>query len=207
MTRRILTTLALLALTATVSVGLLHAQDSEDSEPPTYRVYLLPGWNIVSLPYHPSNADLESIFGPDSEANIVLTYKAGDWLTAARNPEGEWVGPMSRMPVGRLFLAHTPTAEAIEVELRVTWTDFVSSVLAGGRPSILGDWDSGKEPPSGRLEADSAFSNYCGPPFSVAYGFNVATNQWELIRSGVGATVEVDAGYWVWFGRSGASCP
>lgn len=203
-TRRILMTLALLALTVAVSAGLLHAQGSDEDEHPPYRLYLLPGWNVVSLPYHPSNADLDGLFGPDSWADIVLSHRAGDWFTAVRSPEGEWRGPMSTMPVGRLFLVHTPTAEAFEVELQVTWTDFVSSVLAGGHPSILG----GQELPSGRLEADDAFNAHdCGRPFRGAYGFDEATNQWELVRGGVGATVEIGAGYWVWLGVSGALCP
>ena len=50
MTRRILTTLALPALTAAVSVGLLYAQGSAESERPPNRIDLLPGWNLISFP-------------------------------------------------------------------------------------------------------------------------------------------------------------
>ena len=61
MTRRILTTLALLALTAAVSAGLL----STEEERPPYRIDLHPGWNLISFPGDPVDPALESVRFPE----------------------------------------------------------------------------------------------------------------------------------------------
>ena len=63
MTRRILTTLTLLALTVALSAGLLHAQGSTEAEPSPYRIDLYSGWNLISFPGDPVDGTLENVVG------------------------------------------------------------------------------------------------------------------------------------------------
>ena len=56
--------LALLVLTAVVSVGTLYAQGSSE-ERPSYRIDLVAGWNLISFPGDPVDTAIESVIGPD----------------------------------------------------------------------------------------------------------------------------------------------
>ena len=76
MTRAILTILALLVLTAVVSVGTLYAQDSSEGERPPYRIDLVAGWNLISFPGDPVDTAIESVIGPDLQVNLVLGYQS-----------------------------------------------------------------------------------------------------------------------------------
>ena len=73
MTRRVLITLALIALTGAVAAGLLNAQGSAESARAPYRIDLLPGWNLISFPGDPVDTALESVLGK-SQVDAVLAY-------------------------------------------------------------------------------------------------------------------------------------
>ena len=207
MTRHIITTLALLALTTAFSVGLLHARDPEEEAVLLWRVDLAPGWNVVSLPYRPLGTEMESIIGADSQVDAVMEYAQGDWLVAVRNDGGRWHGTQSNIPSGRLFLVHTPIAEPLDIELWPTWPTLISFLFAGGPLGALGGQGTEQPSPSKKVSADEAFDDYC-MQFGLAQGFNNTTKQWKLpTRPDSGETVEAGAGYWVWFGRFGGLCP
>ena len=75
MTRAIPTILALLVLTAVVSVGTLYAQGSSEEERPPYRIDLVAGWNLISFPGDPVDTAIESVIGPDLQVDLVLEYQ------------------------------------------------------------------------------------------------------------------------------------
>ena len=86
MTRAIPTILALLVLTAVVSVGTLYAQGSSEEERPPYRIDLVAGWNLISFPGDPVDTAIESVIGPDLQVNAVLSYSNGTSGTAPFAP-------------------------------------------------------------------------------------------------------------------------
>lgn len=212
MTRPILMTLALLALAATLSVGLLHAQRSDESERAPYRIDLLPGWNLISFPGDPVDTALESVIGPDLQADVILAFQDGEWLTAWRDTEGRVTGTLTTMLGSWGYWVRTPAAETIETTLS-------TAPLTQGPPycyiphgwQIIGVWDAEHRTPGTRVDADSNFSLKRVPwivSWKVAHGFDTAANRWETpIRPGTGATIEVGAAYWVWATGPALLCP
>ena len=211
MTRRIITALALLVLTAAVSVALLHAQGSAEEERPPYRIDLLPGWNLISIPSDPVDMALDSVIGPDSHVSIVLGYQSDAWLTALRNADREWEGTLTTMSGGLGYWVVTPVAETLTVTLSPT-------PLAQGPPNcyiprgwqLAGVWDTEQRPAGTKVDADENFRRQRFPWilfWKAAHGFDTGSSQWSSIRPGAGATVEVGAGYWVWATGPALLCP
>ena len=194
MTRRILTTLALLGLAVALSAGLLHAHDGEAERPP-YRIDLYPGWNLISFPGDPVDAAIESVMG-DAHADIVLAYqnewrRTSDWLSAVRSTEGKWRGALTDLSSGRGYWVHATTAGAIE------------TVLSPGTPrpstegcgwQLLGIWDARQRPPGTGISADDYFG---GISWRAAYTFLTEANLWTKQVLRAEGTVETGAGYWV----------
>ncbi len=202
MTRRILTTLALLALTAALSAGLLHAQGSAETERSPYRIDLYPGWNLISFPGDPVEAALESVIG-DAQVDVILVYQNGEWLAAGRQTDGGWgtTSGFTTLSGGLGYWVHTPTAGAIEVVLSP----------ATPRPSpggcgwqLVGVWDEEQQPAGTKVDADDYFG---GVGWRIAYGFLSEANLWTKLVTGIDGTVELGRGYWVWIPLSHAHTP
>lgn len=213
MTRRILTTLALLALVAAISVGLLHAQGSAEAEQPPYRIDLLPGWNLISFPGDPVDTTLENVIGSDSQVDIILAYQGDAWLTALRNPNNDWYGTLTTISGDYGYWMYTPIAETIAAPLSpVTPPSRIPYCSTARGLYLVGVWDSEQRPAGTKLDAEEVFNQQRSLVryyWAVAHGFDTRANKWETpIRRGSGATVAVGAGYWVW-ARGGAalSCP
>lgn len=204
MTRRILVALALLALTAAVSVGLLHAQGSAESERAPYRIDLLPSWNLISFPGDPMDPALENIIGPDSQVDIVLTYQDQQWGAAVRRTDGGWrtTSGFTTMSGGRGYWMHALAGGAIE------------TVLSGDTPKpslekrcgwhLAGIWDAELRLPGAEIDADEYLYPYS---WRVAYGYLTDANRWSKQVPDSNGTVETGAGYWVWTTCLGTCLP
>ena len=197
MTGRILTTLALLALTLAVSVGLLHAQGSTESERPPYRIDLLLGWNLISFPGDPADPALENVMG-DSKVDIVLAYREGQWEAAVRTSDGRWraTSGFTVMSGGQGYWMHAFANDAIETAFLA---DSAKPAIEGCEWQLVGVWDAEQRPAGTEVDADDYFAQAW---WRVAYGFLTDENLWTKRIPRSGGTVETGAGYWVW-----TSCP
>ena len=210
MTRRILATLALLALTAAVSMGLLHAQGSAEAERTPYRIELHAGWNLISFPGDPVDTTLQNILG-DSHIDIVLAYRNHQWGAAVRNAEGAWrtTSDFTTIHGGWGYWMYTPAATAVETALS---PDTPRPSPEGCRWQLMGIWDAEQQPAGTKVDAEDYFAEV---EWSAAYGFLTEANRWTKLVSGYDGTVEVGRGYWVWvtlgtwhsFDSSGTFCP
>ena len=197
MTRRILKTLALLALAAAVSTGLLHAQGSPEAERPPYRIDLHPGWNLISLPGDPVDPTLENVIG-DSQVDIVLAYQAHRWGAAVRNTEGMWrtTSSFTTMSGGRGYWLHALTEDVIEAEL---FPDAAEPSPEGCGWQLMGIWEADQRPPGTAIDADDYFRLTA---WRVAYAYHADADLWAKVIPRSDGTLETGAGYWVW-----NSCP
>ena len=202
MTRAIPTILALLVLTAVVSVGTLYAQGSSEGERPPYRIDLVAGWNLISFPGDPVDTAIESVIGPDLQVDLVLGYQGGAYNTALRTPDSEWMGSLTEIEGGWGYWVLTSVAETIEAPLTTTAGPF--SRCANGW-QLEGVVDMELRPTGTKVDADDYFHERFSGDWKVAYRFDAAAVQWdEPIRPGSGGTLETGAGYWVW--ASGFPC-
>ena len=179
MTRAIPTILALLVLTAVVSVGTLYAQGSSEGERPPYRIDTVPEWNLISFPGDPVDTAIENVFGPGLKADAVLLYSNHEWDSAIRTATGEWMGALTEIRGGPGYWVHTPVAETIEVALTTT----VATALPFTRCGV-GDWrlegvaDVELRPAGTKVDADDYFTSIS---WRVAYGYDAAATEWTKI--------------------------
>lgn len=202
MTRRILVSLALLALTVFISVGLLHAQGSTEGERPPYRIDLHPGWNLISFPGDPVSAALENVIGADSQVDVVVTYEDAQWEAAVRTTDGGWrtTGGLATMSGGRGYWVHATASGVIQAALS---PDTPKPSMEGCRWHLAGVWDAEQRPAGTETDADDYLPKY---QWRVAYGYLTDENRWTKQLPGSEGTVETGAGYWVWT-TCPSSCP
>ena len=197
MTRRILTTLALLALTAAVSAGLLHAQGSTEEERPPYRIDLHPGWNLISLPGDPVDPTLEDVIG-DSQVDVVLAYEDGQWDAAVRKTDGSWraTSGLATMSGSRGYWVHATASGVIESALS---PNAARASMEGCGWHLTAIWDPYQRPPGAEIDADEYFRLTA---WRVAYAYHADADLWAKVIPRSDGTLETGAGYWVW-----NSCP
>ncbi len=200
MTRRILTTLALLALAAVVSsVGLLHAQDP--AERPPYRIHLHTGWNLISFPGDPVDPTLENVIG-DAQVDMVLAYRDARWSAAVRKSDGIWRTTSGfTMSGGRGYWVHATAGDVVEAALS---PDTPRPSSEGCRWQLMGIWDAEQRAAGTRINADDHFASI---RWRAAYTYRPSANLWEKLVAGSNETVETGAGYWVWVASGHAHTP
>ena len=197
MTRRILTTLTLLALTVALSAGLLHAQGSTEAEPSPYRIDLYSGWNLISFPGDPVDGTLENVVG-DAQVDLILGYQSDEWRAAVRKADGGWrtTNGFTTLSGGRGYWVHALADDTIEAALS---PDAARPSPEGCGWHLAGVWDEEQRPPGTEVDADDYFYDTW---WRVAYGFLTGENLWTKQLPNSDGTVETGAAYWVWI-----SCP
>ncbi|MCY4582923.1 MAG: hypothetical protein OXE50_09045 [Chloroflexi bacterium] len=210
MTRRFLTALALLALTAAVSAGLVHAQGQPGAERPPYRIDLHAGWSLISFPGDPVDGTPENVMG-DSQVEVVWAHQGHQWKAAVRAADGSWrtATGLTTILGGWGYWVYTPAATTIETALS---PDTPRPSPEGCGWQLMGIWDAEQQPAGTKVDADDYFA---GVGWREAYGFLSEANLWTKVVTGTDGTVEVGRGYWVrvtlggWHAvdSSGTFCP
>ena len=182
--------------------------DRIDRKP--YKLGLIPGWNLVSLPGTPLDSSIGTVMGDSMEASIVLAYQEDAWLTAV-NDNGTWRGTLTDIVGGYGYWVQTTAFESISALIPETDT---SSVLPTARVikgwNLLGVVDVLQKKtgsaPSGGPDPDNYFGNF---PWKVAYSFNTSDNRWDKSIPTTGANEGIinGKGYWVWSTADGVLVP
>ena len=203
MKRRILMSLALFALSAAVSAGLLQAQGLTEAERPPYRIDLQAGWNLISFPGDPVDPALENVVG-ESQVDMVLAYESGQWSAAVRNAEGGWrtTSGFTTMSGVRGYWVHSSASETIDVTLTSSDARPTLETIAGW--NLVGIWDAEQRRAGTPIDPESYFN---AVNWRVAYTFDSAANLWKKIIPNSNKTIETGAGFWVWTSSPGCLCP
>ena len=194
-----------------------------------YKVALVPGWNLVSLPGTPLDQNIESVMVATS-ASAVLGYRQGNWESAIRTEAEDgtssWQGSLTSMEGGYGYWIQTDQFESIETLIpEVDPASTLPTVPVAGGWNLLGVIDvrqaKAGDSPLEKSEADDYFTSI---PWRVAYSFETIQNAWtKLIPE---ATAQVDdpdssdedatidtveivngKGYWVWSSEPGTLVP
>ena len=199
-----------------------------------YKVALVPGWNLVSLPGTPLDQNIDSVMVATS-ASAVLGYRQGNWESAIRTEAEDgtssWQGSLTSMEGGYGYWIQTDQfPESIETLIpEVDPASTLPTVPVSGGWNLLGVIDvrqaaAGKSPLL-KSEADAYFTSI---PWRVAYSFETIQNMWTKLipevnaqvpddsaDAAIGATIDdPDAkeivngkGYWVWSSEPGTLVP
>ena len=176
-----------------------------------YKVDLIPGWNLVSIPGTPLDSSTGSVMGATAEAAIVLAYQDDAWLTAV-NDNGTWRGTLTDIVGGYGYWVQTTAFESISTLIPETDTSSVlptASVIKGW--NLLGVVDvrqaKAGSAPSGGGDADDYFGNI---KWKVSYSFNTSDNAWSKSipnETGNSDAIKNGKGYWVWSTEAGTLVP
>ena len=183
------------------------ASDFTIAERAPYDVALRPGWNLVSLPGAPADADINAVI-TTADVATVLTYDPtvpGGWLAAVRDPEGNLAGTLTLITAKTALWVFTSSFEAISVDI---------PGIAAGAVSVPPSFKLGKGynlVPVATLDlavADRDADDYLtGLNWSRAYGYDNVTNKFEAILPDTDDVVTVGQGYWLFLNAAGTLVP
>jgi hypothetical protein len=183
------------------------ASDFTIAERAPYEVALRPGWNLVSLPGAPADADINAVI-TTADVATVLTYDPtvpGGWLAAVRDPEGNLAGTLTLITAKTALWVFTSSFEAISVDI---------PGIAAGAVSVPPSFKLGKGynlVPVATLDlavADRDADEYLtGLNWSRAYGYDNVTNKFEAILPDTDDVVTVGQGYWLFLNAAGTLVP
>ena len=81
-------------------------------------IELKPGWNLISLPFQPSNPAINSVIPADHPIGLVMTYDSaqGVWLFSRRDAEtGLFTGDVAAMTATAAYFVNTESFEALKL--------------------------------------------------------------------------------------------
>ena len=177
-----------------------------------YKVSLRPGWNLISLPGTPENPAVSAVLN-GLEANTVLSYQEGEWLSAIRPDDGEWQGTLERMAGGYGYWVQTTAAETITAVIPPTLPNQVlPTVPITSGWNLVGVIDAAQRGTSAVNDPDKYFVNVS---WRVAYGFETEGSRWVKILPKPSGTddganntqIKNGSGYWLWSTEPGVLVP
>ena len=179
-----------------------------------YKVNLRPGWNLISLPGTPENPAVSAVLN-GLEANTVLSYQEGEWLSAIRPDDGEWQGTLEQMAGGYGYWVQTTAAETITAVIPPTLPNQVlPTVPITSGWNLVGVIDAAQRAvgTSAVNDPDKYFVNVS---WRVAYGFETEGSRWVKILPKPSGTddgandmqIKNGSGYWLWSTEPGVLVP
>ena len=180
-----------------------------------YKVSLRPGWNLISLPGTPENPAVSAVLD-EMEANTVLSYQEGEWLSAIRPDGGEWQGTLEQIVGGYGYWVQTTAAETITTVIPPTLPNQVlPTVPITSGWNLVGVIDAAQNAVGAANAAQDPDKYFVNVSWRVAYGFETQGSRWVKILpkpSGTDDGTNDDAikngsGYWLWSTEPGVLVP
>jgi len=182
-----------------------------------FEVKVNPGWNMVSIPGAPADADINAVIPATHPISTVLTYDptlAGGWLTAVRGADGLFTGTLTTIDATMAYWVLTNSFESFKVNIpgigagTATLPPILSLVQGWNLVPVLDV--TGTKTAGSDIDAASYFS---GLKVSRVYNFDTVANLWievDITESTVAVTddnVKVGTGYWVYLTADGTLVP
>ena len=150
------------------------------------KITLEPGWNLISLPFQPTNPAINSIIPADHPVGLVMTYDSveGVWLFSRRDADsGMFTGDVAVLTATTGYFVNTDSFEPLELFRPATAT----AAAAPAQPpaiEVTTGWNlvpvvsSTKN--SGAIDADTYFGTL-GTDWLRALAWNPLARTWESI--------------------------
>ena len=179
-----------------------------------FSLELNPGWNLVSIPGEPANADINTVIPADrTDITSVLSYDptvAGRWLSAARGADGVFSGTLKNIVSTRAYWMETNSFEPLPVEIPKQRPGQLGvlptvPVAAGWNMVPVLDIDGDFKLDDDGDDSDKtipASEYFAGLEGARAYGFNTIANKWEQATA-----LRIGKGYWLYAETAGVIAP
>jgi hypothetical protein len=221
--------IALKNSTATSADSLKYAWKVAKAKP--YKVTLSPGWNLVSIPFEPSNPAINSVISATHPASIVMSYDNGNqvWQVSRRDADsGLFTGDVVAIDASHAYFILTESFETLNI-LRPPLATAAAAPPVPPAITVTKGWNlvpvlSNKATPPTGITATTYFGTL-GKTWLSALAWNPLTRTWLTIPStATAATVNdrCDAtpgvtsvnqevctgeGLWVWVTADGVLIP
>ena len=176
-----------------------------------YKLTLNPGWNLVSLPGQPADADINAVIPADHPIEAIRGYSPavpGAWLIAEEGGDGTFSGTLETIDAGSAYWIKTGSFQALEVDIPKP-TPGSRSLLPTIEISqgwnlvpildVDGDFELAEQTAS-----DNYFSGITEGSIAAIYTYNTVTNSWTSVAK---TGVELGKGYWVYATEPGVIVP
>ena len=172
----------------------------------SYSLPLAEGWNLISFPGAPSEADIYDVLPAESWwVDLVLSYQQGEWRTAVRDETGLWRGENPPdFGAGHGYWLHAFQSGTLETmllpvgDIRPSLSNHAT--LSAGW-NLIGVIDrellSHGQSHSAGLTLDEYLS---GSPWGVAFAYATTRAEWQRFNPGGDEPIRNGWGYWLWAG-------
>ena len=176
-----------------------------------YKLALNPGWNLVSLPGQPADADINAVIPADHPIEAVRGYSPavpGAWLIAEEGGDGTFSGTLETIDAGSAYWIKTGSFQALEVDIPKPTPGSRSllptiEISQGWNLVPILDVDGDFEL-SEQTASDNYFSGITEGSIAAIYTYNTVTNSWTSVAK---TGVELGKGYWVYATEPGVIVP
>ena len=162
---------------------------------------LEPGWNLISLPFHPGSPAINSVIPETHPADIVMTYDNASkvWRVSRRDAEtGKFVGDIAVLTANTAYFVRSSNFQPIELLRPPAATAGAAPPIPSNIPVSKG-WNlvpvvTIEVPIPAGLAADDYFGSLGsagGPGWLRALTFNTLPRTWDAISPGETMTLRV----------------
>jgi len=177
-------------------------------ERPAFKVSMLPGWNLISIPGYPADPAINSVIGATHPIDAVLTYNGSEWLTANRDAAtGLLTGTLTTISSTQAYWVHTNSFKALDITLASVGTGQVPPTI-----ELSAGWNLvpvlAANPQTASAGNTVNEDNYLPSGWARAYSYATLTGQFGSISpSDSGSNLLVGQGYWVYMTKTGNIIP
>ena len=162
-------------------------------------IELEPGWNLISLPFHPGSPAINSVIPDSHPADIVMTYDNATkvWLVSRRDAEsGKFVGDIPVLTANTAYFVRSSNFQPIELLRPPAATAGAAPPIPSNIPVVKG-WNlvpvvSIEVPIPAGLAADDYFGSLgtaTGAGWLRALTFNTLPRTWDAVSPGQTTTL------------------
>ncbi len=175
-------------------------------------ISLLPGWNLISLPFQPPNPAINAVLPLAHPALIVMTWDAEteQWLVSRRDPDtGLFTGDIAVLTATTGYWVRTDSDRGLVLSRpqQSTWAaPPVISVIHVAEGWNLVPVLCTSRPMPEAIDANFYFATL-GESWLKAVTYDTATDSWDSLVPHYKGYVTVGKGYWLYAAKAGVIVP
>ena len=192
----------------------------EIKAPDPFKLDLVPGWNLVSIPSLLTDTAIDTVIPADHPATTVFTYdptEPGGWLSATRPsldevPEGEarlFEGSLEQITGSVAYWILTDSFQKLEIPFDAAAVGADRTIRQVPEVTLLQGWNlipildiTGAKKFGAGLNTPTA---YLRGDVLRAYGYSTSTNRYTIVADD--ANLRIGYGYWVYMTKAKVLVP
>ena len=192
--------------------GLTVLLQCEEDMDDTVTITLVPGWNLISLPFQPPNPAINAILPIVHPADIVMTWDAETetWLVSRRDAETSlFMGDVTVLTATTAYFVRTQSDAGIALvrppQSTLAAPPAVSIIHVAEGWNLVPILCTSRPMPEA-IDANFYFATL-GESWLKAVAYDTATDSWDSLVPHYKGYVTVGKGYWLYAAKPGVIVP